>query len=146
MQWYLNRTFLNLCSDQTRRIVDDIAALRSLIQDTSENQSLEQARRSPTTMSLIQLTPTGLKHTYIADWLSPVDPSLIRHRISQARTPGTSSWFVNSEDFRNWRDSVAPSSQVLWLNGISTSSLAQAQTTYYILSSTCLRLVSGLKL
>jgi hypothetical protein len=54
----------------------------------------------------------------ILAWLSPLSFEEIHNDILSKRQPGTGKWFLEMEQFKQWRDGVAPDSSVLWCRGI----------------------------
>jgi hypothetical protein len=58
---------------------------------------------------------TTEKRLKIENWLSPPDPSSNHHAACKTRQPTTGEWFINSEEFKNWKIN---SRSFLWLSGI----------------------------
>ncbi|KAL9101489.1 MAG: hypothetical protein Q9163_003260 [Psora crenata] len=90
--------------DQSRKAAKELMALRTVIQNTAQAQEITESRN---------------KRVEIVDWLSPVDPSLIRKSIAKSRTPGTGAWFIYGHAFQFWSGNASASSITYWLNGIT---------------------------
>ncbi|KAL9046164.1 MAG: hypothetical protein Q9214_000932 [Letrouitia sp. 1 TL-2023] len=88
--------------DQSRKMANEIHALRTLVQDTSFKQ---------------QAVDFHNEHQALVEWLCPVDPSVIRRNIDKTRMPGTGIWFTKSDAFQ--RQSKYVESSCFWLNGIT---------------------------
>ena len=52
----------------------------------------------------------------LKNWLSPPDPSVNYNTASDARHEGTALWFVESNAFKEWKES----SSLLWIFGKRT--------------------------
>jgi len=48
-----------------------------------------------------------------ADWLSPPDPSVNYHISRDMHHKGTTTWFIESNTFRDWKESGS----LLWIYG-----------------------------
>lgn len=55
------------------------------------------------------------KFSKIKEWLSPPDPSINLNKAQKERHKGTSSWFLESQPFKEWKTGIR---QNLWLHGI----------------------------
>jgi len=56
--------------------------------------------------------------TDLAKWLSPPDPFINYNTASEARYDGTSLWFTNSSEYKDWKESTS----LLWIQGKRMSS------------------------
>jgi hypothetical protein len=59
-------------------------------------------------------TPTVMQlRQEAADWLSPPDPSVNYHTARDMHHKGTTTWFIESSTFRDWKESGS----LLWIHG-----------------------------
>ena len=114
---------LSLVTDevsQSQRTANEIAALRTLIEDASLKQQAVESRGSlQQSTHLFTLMILGNEHQALIEWLCPVNPSSIRSSIDKTRMPGTGIWFTKNEVFS--KQSASAESSCVWLNGISRS-------------------------
>jgi ankyrin repeat domain-containing protein 50 len=63
-------------------------------------------------------TPQGLaedQRLRILQWLSPIDHRERHLTVQKQRLDGTGRWFLDSDEFKDWKTSSKPS--LLWLTG-----------------------------
>ena len=98
---------LALMSDeitQSRKIYDEITALRTLIEESGFIQKDQKLQR---------------EYMDVLRWLSSVDPNRRRKEISQTRTQGTGLWFTESPAVLDWINISSSGGETVWLNGIT---------------------------
>jgi SpoVK/Ycf46/Vps4 family AAA+-type ATPase len=65
--------------------------------------------------SIVKGMRTDSQSNKINDWLSPPDPSTNLNEAKKKRHEGTGSWFLESEQFKEWKSGPR---RCLWLHGI----------------------------
>ena len=95
----------------------------SISKGNSEKQWMTRNVRHPITLQWLvvvsQLVFTGDQlRNDLAIWLSPPDPFINYNTASDARYSGTGVWFIESNEFKNWKES----SSLLWIYGKRTFS------------------------